>query len=101
VFYVEIPLSVSCLITKPIANGIAQTSLERSLKRPIIEWIKVTRSSIDITTWVLSIDGFNDLIKALKKACERGAKIRLLLGGGVLSDNDAYNSAVNSLKKLF
>jgi len=95
------PFSVSCVIAKPIADGVSQTSLERPLKRPIIEWIKVTRSSIDITTWVLSIDGLNDLIKALKKACERGAKIRLLLGGGVLSDNDAYNSAVNSLKKLF
>jgi len=95
------PFSISCVIAKPIADGVSQTSLERPLKRPIIEWIKVTRSSIDITTWVLSIDGLNDLIKALKKACERGAKIRLLLGGGVLSDNDAYNSAVNSLKKLF
>ncbi|MCC6056995.1 MAG: phospholipase D family protein [Desulfurococcaceae archaeon] len=40
-------------------------------------------------------------MKALKKACRGGVKIRLLLGGGVLSDNDAYNSAVNSLKKLF
>jgi len=95
------PFSVSCLITKPIANGIAQTSLKKPLKKPIIEWVKMARSSIDITTWVLSIDGLDDLIKALKKACERGVKIRLLLGGGVLSDNDAYNSAVNSLKKLF
>jgi hypothetical protein len=49
-FYVEIPLSVSCLITKPIANGIAQTSLERPLKKPIIEWVKMARSSVDITT---------------------------------------------------
>jgi cardiolipin hydrolase len=95
------PFSVSCLIAKPIANGISQTSLERPLKKSIIEWVKMARSSIDITTWVLSVNGLDDLIKALKKACEGGAKIRLLLGGGVLSDNDAYNSAVNSLKKLF
>jgi len=95
------PFSVSCLIAKPIANGIVQTSLERPLKKPIIEWVKMARSSIDITTWVLSVEGLDDLVKALKKACKEGAKIRLLLGGGVLSDNDAYNSAVNSLKKLF
>jgi len=95
------PFSVSCIIAKPIANGVVQTSLERPLKKSIIEWVKMARSSIDITTWVLSVDGLNDLVKALKKACEEGAKIRLLLGGGVLSDNEAYNSAVNSLKKLF
>lgn len=95
------PFSVSCLIAEPIANGIAQTSPKGPLRKPIIEWVEMARSSIDITTWVLSVDGLDDLIKVLKKACERGVKIRLLLGGGVLSNNDAYNPAVNSLKKLF
>jgi HKD family nuclease len=95
------PFSVSCVIVKPIADGVSQMSLERPLRKPIIELIETARSSIDIITWVLSIDGLSDLIKALKKACSSGAKIRLLLGRGIFSDDNAYNSAINSLKKLF
>jgi HKD family nuclease len=95
------PFSVSCVIVKPIADGVSQMSLERPLRKPIIEWIETARSSINIITWVLSIDGLSDLIKALKKACSSGAKIRLLLGRGIFSDDNAYNSAINSLKKLF
>lgn len=95
------PFSVSCVIAKTVSDGASQSGLEIPLKKSVIEWINTARSSIDVSTWVLSVHDSDDLVKALKKACDNGAKVRLLLGRGVFSDENAHSSAINSLKKLF
>jgi HKD family nuclease len=95
------PFSVSCVIAKTVFDGVSKSSLEIPLKKSIIEWINTARSNIDISTWVLSVHDSDDLVKALKNVCDKGARIRLLLGKGVFSDENAYSSAINSLKQLF
>jgi HKD family nuclease len=94
------PFSVSCVIAKTISDGVFQSGLKKPLKKPVIEWIEEAKSSIDISTWVLSIHDNDNIIKALKKVCSNGAKVRLLLGRGIFSDDNAYTSAINSLKRL-
>jgi len=95
------PFSVSCSISKTLAVGISQQSIELPLKGSVLKWIKTAKSSIDIMTWVLSVYDFDELVKALKKACENNAKIRILLGKGIFSDENALNIAVKSLERLF
>jgi len=95
------PFSISCCIAESLEKGVFQQGIDLPLKKPVIEWIKTAKTSIDVATWVLSIHNFKDLIKALRDACKNGAKIRILLGQGIYSDESASKSAIDSLNSLF
>jgi len=95
------PFSISCCIAETIKTGVSQKSIDLPLKKPIIEWIKTAKTSIDVSTWVLSIHNFKELRNALREACNNGAKIKILLGQGIYSDESALKSAIDSLNSLF
>jgi HKD family nuclease len=91
------PFSVSCSATRVLAEGVDLSEIRERLKKYIITWIGRARSSLKVITWVISIHDFDELLKALRRVSERGAKIQILLGEGAINDDNS----IKSVEKLY
>jgi len=94
------PFSTSCSIAEILAKGINEIRIKGQLRTPIIMWLRRAKSSIDISTYVLSIHDFEVLLNLLRKACKNNVKIRILLGEGAINDENSMKS-VEKLYKDF
>jgi phosphatidylserine/phosphatidylglycerophosphate/cardiolipin synthase-like enzyme len=76
------------------------SEIRERLKKYIITWIGRARSSLKVITWVISIHDFDELLKALRRVSERGAKIQILLGEGAINDDNSIKSVENLYEEL-
>lgn len=91
------PFSVSCSAASLVSKGVHEQPSEKRLKKYVLEWVKTVKSGIDITTWSMSIHDFDELLASMRKVCEKGAKIRILLGN---KDENAAKSVEALYSKL-
>jgi len=91
------PFSVSCSTAYALAGGMKFREIRERLKKYVIAWIERAKSRLDIITWVISIHDYDEMLKAMRRAVESGAKIRVLLGKGAVNDE----SSIKSVERLY
>uniref|UniRef100_A0A7J2TA81 PLD phosphodiesterase domain-containing protein n=1 Tax=Ignisphaera aggregans TaxID=334771 RepID=A0A7J2TA81_9CREN len=96
------PFAISYSISEKLSAAIniagSSAKIRDRLEDIVLGWISTAKKTVDIATWNIGI--YPKSLKALKKACNNGTKIRILVDQKAARDEISIKSIDKLLKEL-